>query len=68
MNAREAILAAVRLNLPGPAVPLPDVHVTDRRGIKHGLGYKEHFHITPSPTSFRTTECGRVRSRAWPLG
>src|SRR5689334_22391058 len=52
MNARDAILAAVRLNLPRPAVPLPEVHVTDRKGIKHGLGYKEHFHSLPEVSNF----------------
>ena len=43
MSPRDAILAAVRRNLPRPAVPLPEVPGTDRKGIKTGLGYKEHF-------------------------
>jgi hypothetical protein len=32
MSPREAILAAVRRNLPQPAVPLPEVPGTDRKG------------------------------------
>jgi L-lactate dehydrogenase complex protein LldG len=47
MNARDAILAAVRRNLPRPAVQLPEVPGTDRKGIKTGLGYKEHFERLP---------------------
>jgi L-lactate dehydrogenase complex protein LldG len=43
---REAILTAVRKNLP-PAVPLPELPVFDRKGVKRGLGYKEHFHRLP---------------------
>ena len=38
MNARDAILAAVRGNRPRPAVPLPEVPGTNRKGIKVGLG------------------------------
>jgi hypothetical protein len=38
MSARDAILAAVRRNLPRPAVPLPEVCGTDRKGISCGLG------------------------------
>ena len=34
MSARDAILAAVRGNLPRPAVPLPEVPGTNRKGIK----------------------------------
>jgi L-lactate dehydrogenase complex protein LldG len=43
MTARDAILAAVRKNLPRPPVPLPEIPGTDRKGIKAGLGYKGHF-------------------------
>src|SRR2546425_575830 len=35
-SPRAAILAAVRRNVPGPAVPLPEVPGTDRKGIKTG--------------------------------
>ena len=52
MNARDAILAAVRGNLPRPAVPLPEIPGTNRKGIKTGLGYKEHFHRLPEVPGF----------------
>ena len=52
MTARDAILAAVRRNLPRPAVPLPEVPGTDRKGIKTGLGYKEHFTRLPEVPGF----------------
>ncbi len=52
MNPRDAILAAVRTNLPRPAVALPEIPGTDRKGIKTGLGYKEHFHALPEVHSF----------------
>jgi L-lactate dehydrogenase complex protein LldG len=52
MSAREAILAAVRKNLPRPAVPLPEVPGTDRKGIKTGFGYKGHFHKLPEVPGF----------------
>jgi L-lactate dehydrogenase complex protein LldG len=52
MNPRDAILAAVRGNLPRPAVPLPEVPATNRKGIKAGLGYKEHFHRLPEVPGF----------------
>ena len=47
MNARDAILAAVRRNLPRPAVPLPEIPGAERKGVKHGLGYKEHLTRLP---------------------
>src|SRR5260370_41713373 len=47
MNARDAILAAVRNNLPQPAVPLAEIPGSERKGVKHGLGYKEHFTRLP---------------------
>jgi len=47
MSARDAILAAVRKNLPRPAVPLPEAPASERRGVKHGLGYKEHLTRLP---------------------
>ena len=52
MNPREAILAAVRGNLPRPAVALPEVPGTNRKGIKTGFGYKEHFHRLPEVPGF----------------
>jgi L-lactate dehydrogenase complex protein LldG len=52
MNPRDAILSAVRGNLPRPAVPLPEVLGTNRKGIKTGLGYKEHFHRLPEVPGF----------------
>jgi L-lactate dehydrogenase complex protein LldG len=47
MNARDAILAAVRNNLPQPAVSLPEILGAGRKGVKHGLGYKEHLTRLP---------------------
>ena len=52
MNPRDTILTAVRKNLPRPAVPLPEVPGTNRKGIKAGLGYKEHFHRLPEVAGF----------------
>jgi L-lactate dehydrogenase complex protein LldG len=52
MNAREAILAAVRRNSPSPAVSLPEVPGTDRKRLKTGLGYKEHFNRLPEVPGF----------------
>src|SRR5262249_15630749 len=52
MSPRDAILAAVRRNLPRPAVPLPEVRGSDRKGIRHGLGYKEHFTRLPEVPGF----------------
>ena len=52
MSARDAILAAVRKNLPRPAVPLPEVPGTNRKGIKTCLGYKEHFDRLPEVPGF----------------
>ena len=52
MSPRDTILAAVRRNLPRPAVPLPEVHETDRKGIKAGFGYMEHFHKLPEVADF----------------
>src|SRR5712671_6611538 len=47
MSARDAILAAVRKNLPGPAVPLPEIPGSERKGVRHGLGYKDHLTRLP---------------------
>jgi L-lactate dehydrogenase complex protein LldG len=47
MNARDAILAAVRNNLPQPAVPLPEITGSERKWVEHGLGYKEHLTRQP---------------------
>jgi L-lactate dehydrogenase complex protein LldG len=52
MSPRDTILAAVRRNLPRPAVRLPEVPETDRKGIKTGLGYKEHFNRLPEVADF----------------
>jgi L-lactate dehydrogenase complex protein LldG len=52
MSPREAILADVRKNLPRPAVLLPEVPATNRKGIKGGLGYMEHFHRLPEVAGF----------------
>lgn len=47
MEAREAILAAVRRNLPRPAVPLPELPSSRRSGIAIGLGFREHLTKLP---------------------
>jgi L-lactate dehydrogenase complex protein LldG len=52
MSPRDTILAAVRKNLPRPAVPLPEVPGTDRKGIKTGLGYKDHLRRLPEVPGF----------------
>jgi L-lactate dehydrogenase complex protein LldG len=52
MSARDAILADVRKNLPRPPAPLPEILATDRKGLKTGLGYKEHFHQMPEVPGF----------------
>jgi L-lactate dehydrogenase complex protein LldG len=52
MSARDAILGAVRRNLPQPAVPLPEVPTVARPGVKHGLGYKEHLTRLPEVAGF----------------
>jgi L-lactate dehydrogenase complex protein LldG len=43
MNPRDAILSAVRSNLPRPPVPLPEIPTPDRKGVAGGLGYKGHL-------------------------
>jgi L-lactate dehydrogenase complex protein LldG len=52
MSPRDAILAAVRKNLPQPAVPLPPIPDFDRKGLAAGLGYREHFNTLPHVTGF----------------
>jgi L-lactate dehydrogenase complex protein LldG len=52
MSPRDAILSAVRRNLPRPPIRLPEVPGTDRKGIKTGLGYKEHFNRLPEVATF----------------
>ena len=52
MSPRDAILAAVRRNLPRPSVPLPEVPGTDGKGIETCFGYKEHFHRLPEVSGF----------------
>ena len=47
MSARDAILAAIRKNLPRPAVPLPEIPGSKSQGLEHGLGYKEHLTRLP---------------------
>ena len=56
MSARDAILAAVRRNQPQPAVPLPEIPVTSRKGVKTCLGYKEHFARLPEVPGTRRIE------------
>src|SRR5260370_6721499 len=51
-SPRDVTLAAVGGTVPRPAVPLPEVPRTDRKGIKTGLGYKEHFHRLPEVPGF----------------
>jgi L-lactate dehydrogenase complex protein LldG len=46
MSPRDAILAAVRKNLPRPAVPLPSSE-PDHKGSVSGLGYKQHLTLMP---------------------
>jgi L-lactate dehydrogenase complex protein LldG len=41
MSARDAILGAVRRNLPRPTVPLPEIPEIDLKEIATSLGYKE---------------------------
>jgi len=52
MSPRDAILAAVRRNLPRPAVRLPNAPGTDRKGIKTCFGYGEHFDRLPEVSGF----------------
>jgi L-lactate dehydrogenase complex protein LldG len=52
MSPRDAILAAVRKNLPRPAVPLPEVPGSAGKGLRHGLGYKEHLTRLPEVPQF----------------
>ena len=47
MSPRDAILEAVRRNLPRPAVSLPEVPGAGREGVKQGLGYKGHLTRLP---------------------
>jgi L-lactate dehydrogenase complex protein LldG len=47
MSPRDAILAAVRRNLPRRAVPLPEIPGADRKGIAAGPGYKDHLTRLP---------------------
>jgi L-lactate dehydrogenase complex protein LldG len=47
MSARDAILSAVRRNLPRPAVPLPEIPERAQKTVASGLGYKEHFNRMP---------------------
>ena len=56
MSARDAILAAVRKNLP-PVVPLPEIPDFEPKAVKHGLGYKEHLTRLPEvPGTASTNE------------
>jgi L-lactate dehydrogenase complex protein LldG len=53
MTSRETILAAVRKNLPKPAVVLPELPAGGDRKVISGLGYKQHLsslpHVQHSP-------------------
>jgi L-lactate dehydrogenase complex protein LldG len=52
MNPRDIILAAVRRNLPQPAVPLPALSETNDKGAVSGLGYKRHLTSPPAVQRF----------------
>jgi L-lactate dehydrogenase complex protein LldG len=52
MSPRDAILAAVRSNLPRPPVPLPEIPGTDRKGIRTCLGYRDHLTRLPEVPGF----------------
>ncbi len=52
MNPRDIILAAVRKNLPQPAVPLPADPETDEKATISGLGYKQHLAGLPEVQIF----------------
>lgn len=52
MNPRDIILAAVRKNLPQPAVPLPTDPETDEKATLSGLGYKQHLVGLPEVERF----------------
>jgi L-lactate dehydrogenase complex protein LldG len=64
MTSRETILAAVRKNLPKPAVALPELPAAGHKRTVSSLGYKNHLsklpHVQHSPdgsdllTSFQT--------------
>jgi len=56
MSPRDAILAAVRKNLPRPAVPLPEISGGDEKRVRHGLGYKEHLTRLPEVPEFPGSE------------
>jgi L-lactate dehydrogenase complex protein LldG len=47
MNAREAILASVRRNLPKPSVPLPDAPRIARQKVVACLGHSGNLHGLP---------------------
>jgi L-lactate dehydrogenase complex protein LldG len=47
MSPRDAILGAVRRNLPRPAVPLSEISGSERKGVKRELGYKRHLTRLP---------------------
>jgi L-lactate dehydrogenase complex protein LldG len=47
MSPRDAILEAVRTNLPRPAVPLPELPESGREEVEHGLGYRDHLAHLP---------------------
>jgi L-lactate dehydrogenase complex protein LldG len=56
MSPREAILAAVRKNLPRPAVPLPADPEMYHSGMASSLGYKEHFTRLPEVSHSRAPD------------
>lgn len=47
MRPRDAILAAIRINLPRPPVPLPALDGEGGKGSTLGLGYEEHLTALP---------------------
>ena len=52
ISPRDAILEAVRKNLPRPAVPLPEAPGDDGAEVAHGLGHEDHLPRQPEVPGF----------------
>ena len=52
LRPRDAILEAVRRNLPRPALPLPEAPEAERDGVEHGLGLEDHLPRLPEVPGF----------------
>src|SRR5262249_12061039 len=52
----EAMVGGAGRTRPRPAVPLPEIAGSERKGVKHGLGYKEH--LTRLPEVPGSTDAG----------